>query len=145
MKIIRASINEWAGYEFRPKKDSLAILKPKFFVNEPIREYPDSAVTNFKDMSAEAQHVSSKGGAGTLGGAAVGGLVFGGIGAIVGGMAGGNNTKTFGKDEFAFQFDDGTWLVAVNEYDSSTLAGSITSTISTTLRGRFGSQDNPFK
>ena len=55
------------------------------------------------------QHIT-KGAGGTLGGAAVGGLLFGGAGAIVGGLAGGNN-KTTRTREIAFQLNDNTWFI----------------------------------
>ena len=51
-----------------------------------------------------------KGALGTVGVAAVGGLLFGGAGAVVGGLAGGNK-KRASTTQVAFEFNNGTWIV----------------------------------
>ena len=55
------------------------------------------------------EHVGHKTAGGSLGGAAVGGLLFGGFGAVVGAVAGGNNLSEF--NSVTVKFTDGEWVV----------------------------------
>ena len=57
--------------------------------------------------------VGTKGSGGSLGGAAVGGVLFGGAGAIVGSVAGGNKVEEF--TNVVIKFTDGEWVVATSE------------------------------
>jgi hypothetical protein len=57
--------------------------------------------------------VGTKGAAGSLGGAAVGGLLFGGFGAVVGAVAGGNKVEEF--KNICIVFTDGEWVVVTSE------------------------------
>lgn len=57
--------------------------------------------------------VGTKGAGGSLGGAAVGGLLFGGAGAIVGSVAGGNKVEEF--KNICIVFTDGEWVVVTSE------------------------------
>jgi hypothetical protein len=57
----------------------------------------------------DTNQVETKGMGGTVGGAALGGILFGGAGAVVGALAGGNNTSDF--NNVAIKFTDGEWVV----------------------------------
>jgi hypothetical protein len=72
------------------------------------KHYKWDEIEKFELVSSDI--VSSKSGLGTVGGAVAGGFVFGGAGAIVGGMASGNNAKL--HQTIAVKFKDGEWFVA---------------------------------
>ena len=104
-----------------------------------------SDVTDFKIIDPNAQHVGTKSLGGSLGTAAVGGLLFGGVGAIVGGIAGGNKVKEFAKTHVALQFNTGDWVVI--EYDTArgTMIGSINRTLVDVWQKRYAEkQVSPF-
>ena len=92
------------------------------------------------------QVVSKKGMGGTLAGAAVGGLLTGGFGAIVGGLAAGNGHKNVRKAQFAVEFTDGEFIV-LELYSKGDMLGKV---LQTTFNGfvkevqRFTVGSNPF-
>jgi len=57
--------------------------------------------------------VGTKGTGGSLGSAALGGAIFGGVGAVVGSIAGGNEIEEF--KNIAIKFTDGEWVVVEAE------------------------------
>jgi hypothetical protein len=59
--------------------------------------------------------VGTKGMAGSLGGAAIGGVLFGGFGAVVGAVATGNKIEDF--KNIAVKFTNGDWIVLENKGD----------------------------
>jgi outer membrane lipoprotein SlyB len=89
-------------------------------------------------MDPNVQKVSTKGTAGTLAGAALGGILTGGVGAIVGSMAHGNKIETFSSTEMAFEFNDGNWIVVkfANTNDED-IIGSLNNVIINILKKRF--------
>jgi hypothetical protein len=113
MDITSSNISEVIGgtLEYVGKTDILNVKKLGFWKNKTVLSYSGNDVKNFKVMDPSVQKVSSKGTAGTLTGAAIGGVLTGGVGAIVGGMAGGNKIETFSSTELAFEFNDGNWVV----------------------------------
>jgi hypothetical protein len=126
-------------------KDDTIKIKRSFFFKKIVDELiPASDVTNFKIMDPNEQRVGTKGMTGTLGTAAVGGLVFGGVGAIVGGMAGGNKVEHYSKTDVAIQFANGDW--AVVQFDTSKgMVGGLNRTIIDAWQRRFSAkQENPF-
>jgi hypothetical protein len=66
-----------------------------------------------------ASFVGTKGAGGSLGGAAVGGVLFGGSGAVVGAIASGNNIEQI--NNLAIKFNDGEWAVLSGGEDYKTL------------------------
>lgn len=57
--------------------------------------------------------VGTKGAGGSLGGAAVGAIAFGGVGAIVGSVAGGNKIDEF--TNLVIKFTDGEWVTITSK------------------------------
>ena len=81
---------------------------------------PDNRKSYSKKQIAKAgitghERVSKKRAGGSIGGAAVGGLIFGGAGAVVGAIAGGNEVSDY-KNAFV-EFTDGNWIVFGGESD----------------------------
>lgn len=70
-------------------------------------KYPLSSVTNFM---SEQDVALGKGAAGSLLGAGVGAVAFGGAGAVVGSVVGGNNKK-FTTRTVSLEFDNNNWIV----------------------------------
>ena len=97
-------------------------------------------------MDPNVQKVSTKGTAGSLAGAALGGILTGGAGAIVGGLASGNKIETFSSTEMAFEFNDGNWiLVKFANTNDEDLIGRINNLLINTLKKRFAqSIKSPF-
>ena len=107
--------------------------------------HPASEVTNFKIIDPNEQYVATKGMGGTLGTAAVGGLLFGGVGAIVGGLAGGNKVQAFSKTHVALQFSNGDWVVVEYDTAAGTMIGPINKVIINAWQKRYAEkQISPF-
>ena len=75
------------------------------------RSYTGEQISSVEVIGLD--RVGTKGATGSLGGAAVGALAFGGVGAIVGSVAGGNKVQQF--QNIGIKFEDGNWLVVANE------------------------------
>jgi len=113
MKVTNSSIAEIinGSFEFVDKTKTINLMKYGFLKNKTVSSYSVNDVKNFKVMDPNVHKVGTKGAMGTVGGAAIGGLLTGGVGAVVGGMAGGNTIKTFSNTDIALEFNDGNWVV----------------------------------
>lgn len=85
----------------------------KIYVNdkENCFIYKLEEITDVKIVDKTTLMAATKGAIGTLGGAAIGGSVFGEGGAIVGALAGGNNIKKEKETTLGIGFSDGNWVV----------------------------------
>ena len=148
MKVTNSSISEIinGSFEFIGKARAIILKKPCFFKNKTVSLYSVSDVKNFKVMDPNVQKVGTKGAIGTVGGAAVGGLLTGGVGAIVGGMAGGNTIKTFSTTDIAIEFNDGNWVVVhFDNTNDDTFVGSLQNVIIDILKQELAQKaTNPF-
>lgn len=148
MKIINSNMSEVIGgsFELTGRTGIINLKKPGFFKNKTVSSYSVNDVTNFKVMNPNVQKVSTKGAVGTIGGAAVGGLLTGGFGAVVGGLASGNNIETFSTTDVALEFADGNWVVVhFDNTNEEEFQGRLNSFIITTLKQRFAHlATNPF-
>jgi hypothetical protein len=117
LDIIKSNKKEWAGKGllFKKGKD-LIVINGGFFSSGAI-EIPCSDVKEFKIIDEQSTAVKTKKAGGTVKGALIGGLLTGGIGAIVGAMAGGNEIKKDLKVKMGFKFKSGDWLVAQMKLD----------------------------
>ena len=135
-KITNASRSEWINGSVNPNlkstfkmtldgtSESFDVKKKGFFKNKLDRTYKFTDIKQFKFISDSNQEVSQKKMGGTLAGAAVGGLLTGGIGAIVGGLATGNGSKNVRTAEFAIEMNDGEFIV-IGLYNKGDLAGKM--------------------
>jgi hypothetical protein len=99
--VIQSNNATYIGKQFTVDKKQVQI--GSFFGTK----IPFNEVTNCKtDVN---QHVT-KGMAGTIGGAIVGGILTGGVGAVVGGLACGNN-KVVTSRQVALEFQNNDWIV----------------------------------
>jgi hypothetical protein len=148
MKITKSNVAELieGSFELIGKTNVVNLKKPGFFVNKTILSYSINDVKNFKVIDPNVQQVGTKGALGTIGGAAVGGLLTGGIGAIVGGLAGGNNIETFSTTDVALEFNDGNWIVVhFDNTNDKDITGRLNNLIITTLKQKLSQKlENPF-
>ena len=132
IKITNASKPEWhnGSADFWPTTDpnckgKIIVKKHGFFFNKKDKTYDIvNDIKQCKMVSDSDQVVAQKKMGGTLAGAAVGGLLTGGFGAIVGGMASGNSHKNVRTAEFAVEFNDGEFLV-LSLYNKGDMTGKI--------------------
>tara|TARA_B110000503_G_C6818671_1_gene277994 strand:+ start:45 stop:518 length:474 start_codon:yes stop_codon:yes gene_type:complete len=128
LKISSASKPEWnngdvAGYAGRSTE--LTIKKYGVFWNKKDKVYNlQNDIKQCKMVSDSDTVISKKTMGGTLAGAAVGGLLTGGAGAIVGGMASGNKHSNIRKSQFAVEFNDGEFIV-LELYSKGDMVGKI--------------------
>jgi len=93
------------GYVILHKSNHETIVNEKIHTIKTIKPIDDNKMIH-------------KGAVGTLGGAAAGGVLFGGAGAVVGALASGNK-KILNFSTFGIEFEDGEWVVA--EFDNETM------------------------
>ena len=148
MDIISSNISEVinGSIEYIAKTDTINLKKPGWFKNKTIMSYTGADVKTFKVMDPNVQKVSTKGTAGTIAGAAVGGILTGGVGALVGGMASGNKVETFSSTEIGVEFNDGNWaMVKFANTNDDDFTGRINNLIITALKKRFSQTlEKPF-
>jgi len=148
MKVTNSSIAEIinGSFEFVGKTRTINLKKYGFLKNKTVSSYSVSDVKNFKVMDPNIQKVGTKGAMGTVGGAAIGGLLTGGVGAVVGGMAGGNTIKTFSTTDIALEFNDGNWVVVhFDNTNNEDVVGRLNNLIIDTLKQELAQKAaNPF-
>lgn len=148
MKITKSNVAELieGSFELIGKTNVVNLKKPGLFMNKTILSYSINDVKNFKVIDPNVQKVGTKGALGTIGGAAVGGLLTGGVGAIVGGLAGGNKVETYSTTDVALEFNDGNWIVVhFDNTNDSDITGRLNNLIITTLKQKLSQKlENPF-
>ena len=115
-EIIQASDKMLLNKTLKVEKDKLIISAAFAFFTGNKVEIPRKNIKQAKEISSESS--SSKSVGGTLEGAAIGGLLTGGIGALVGGLAFGNN-KGFDV-KIAFELHNGEWFTVHYASNKST-------------------------
>lgn len=112
MKITQSNISNWIGAILVIKKDNqITIAKSKLFGTDKLAVYQNNEISQYKEFDSNESIAGAKGATGTLLGAGAGGLAFGGAGAIVGALAGGNKVVKSSKTSLAIEFNDGNWIV----------------------------------
>ena len=130
LKITNASKPEWNNGSadvdaMYGQSTKITVKKHGLFWNKKDKVYNlQNDVKQCKMVSDSDQVISKKSMGGTLAGAAVGGLLTGGFGAIVGGMATGNGHKNVRKAQFAVEFNDGEYLV-LELYSKGDMLGKV--------------------
>ena len=149
MKIINSNKSEFIGKEFLFNKKQgrkIQISKPGFFKSKLEFEYPFSEVTNFKEVGEKNTETSIKKGLGTIAGGVAGGLIAGGAGVAVGGMAGGNKIKKTSIGKYAMEFNKQDWIIfEVDNLNEDTIIGSLNRAVINEIFKEFSDkQDSPF-
>jgi hypothetical protein len=109
-KIVNSNKNNFVNQTVFLKKDYIEIGG---FCGLGSTKVPTDQITNF---SSEIDSQLGSSTASKLGGAVVGGLLFGGIGAVVGVVSSGNNKK-IQKRLLSFEINNTDWFTA--EFDNS--------------------------
>ena len=119
MDIIQSNQSEFVGrtVNFDKKRNTVSIVKMSFLRKKSIQSYAGNEVTKFTEISSESIQESSKSTLGTLGGAAIGGALFGGAGAVVGGLSSGNKSENKSTGRYGIEFANDDWVVI--EVDTS--------------------------
>lgn len=127
MKVIQSNESDIVGKEFvfNFKKDIVQFGSHGFLKFKSVLDFPCDSVLEVKELDNQHNSAGTKSMLGTVGGAAVGGLLTGGIGAIVGGMASGNNVEKSSLTRIGIKFDEGTWAVIEVDTSSSTMVGRL--------------------
>ena len=121
LTISQSNKREYIGKDlvFNAKKDKLIIgwkvlgLGSKF-------EVSCNDVKEFKILDENSKTIRSTSALKKTGGAVVGGILTGGIGAIVGAMVTGNKTKKSLKINLGFKIKNKDWFVATLDVDDKT-------------------------
>ena len=132
---------------YNDKLGKVQIGKLKFFGGmKPIKEFDVSEVKEFKQLNLENVEETNKSTLGSLGGAAVGGLLFGGAGAVVGALSNGNKTKHKTHGTFGFNFKNGDWVLFEYEINPDTMVGRMNKAVVDKLFEVFATKvSNPFE
>jgi len=149
-RIINSNKSDYIGKMFdfhhKLKKNKITISKIGFFKNKVEFEYPLSEITNFKEVDEQYIETSVKKGLGTVAGGAAGGLIAGGAGAVVGGLASGNKTNKTTKVKYAMEFNKTDWIIfEVDNINEDSLTGRLNRIIITEIFKEFAEkQESPF-
>ena len=109
LKITQASNKEWIGkdFHFNKRKDTIVIGGTLFGGHH----IPCKDIKGFKILDEKSTAASKKTKTGTVGGALLGGFLTGGVGAVVGAMAGGNDIQKDLKINMGFKCKSKEWFV----------------------------------
>ena len=144
LTITKASKADWIGkgFHFNKKKDTI-VIGGMFFGQTLI---PCKDIKEFKVLDEKASKTSKKKAVGTVGGAVVGGILTGGLGAIIGGLAGGNKTEKGLKIDLGFKMKSKDWFVGrLVAEDKNSLTGKASCMVIEAIAKRLSvKEDCPF-
>ena len=103
-------------FSFHAKKD-LIIIGTKILGMGKKYEIPCDDVIEFKVLDEDSKPIQETSALGKAGGAVVGGLLTGGVGAIVGAMISGNKTKKDLKINLGFKLENKDWFILTLDID----------------------------
>ena len=122
---------------FDDTKDSL-IIGTKIFGMGTEYEIPCNDVIEFKVLDEDSKPIQETSALGKAGGAVVGGLLTGGVGAIVGAMISGNKTKKDLKINLGFKLKNKDWFVlTLAEDDKNSMTAKLTKFVVDNVVKRF--------
>jgi hypothetical protein len=135
------------NFVFNKKLQQICVEKIGFFKKTMVLLYSIDEVVNFKVMDPNITQEKTKRAAGTIGGAIVGGVLTGGVGAIVGAMACGNSIKVSSTTDVALEFNDGNWIIIhFDNTNKKQMIGRLQSMIIDNLKESLAQKAaNPFK
>ncbi len=142
MKVIQSNDSDIIGKEFlyNHKKGIIQFGTHGLFKFKSVLDFPCDSVLEVKELDNQHNSAGTKSMLGTVGGAAVGGLLTGGIGAIVGGMASGNKVETSSLTRIGIKFDEGTWAIFEADTSSSTVVGRLGKVVLENIFKKFSSK-----
>ena len=137
MKITQSNVSNWIDAILVIKNaNQLTIAKSKLFGTNKLAVYQNNEISQYKEFDSNESIASTKEATGTLVGAGVGGLAFGGAGAIVGALAGGNKTIKSSKTSLAIEFNDGNWIVLEMNTNTDEFEGRCNMAVIKDIRNR---------
>ena len=107
-------------------------------------KYPLDQIDSLKIIDNTSMMASQKTTAGTLGGAAVGGVLLGGAGAIVGALSSGNNQAKEQVVNVGIKFKDKNWTVVRFELNETVLGKAHKTVLTNLLEATSQQQQCPF-
>ena len=124
-------------FSFHAKKD-LIIIGTKILGMGKKYEIPCDDVIEFKVLDEDSKPIQETSALGKAGGAVVGGLLTGGVGAIVGAMISGNKTKKDIKINLGFKLKNKDWFVlTLAEDDKNSMTAKLTKFVVDNVVKRF--------
>ena len=118
IKITQSNKKEYIGrqFVFNRKKDILVIGWKALGIGEEFK-IPCEDVKEFKVLDENSKEIKTTSAMKKTGGAVVGGLLTGGVGAIVGALVSGNKTKKDLKINLGFKLKNKDWFIATLDVD----------------------------
>ena len=107
-------------------------------------KYPISQISEVKILDNDTIASYAKSGSSSLAGAAVGGVLFGGAGAIVGSIASGNTQLKEQTVRVGVKFADANWVVLESKIDATTMGKVNASNLKIFLEMTASKQAAPF-
>ena len=127
-------------FSFHLKKDKI-IIGHKILGMGKKFEISCNDVKEFKVLDENSKSINETSGLKKTGGAVVGGLLTGGVGAIIGAMVSGNKTRKDLKINIGFKLKNKDWFVATLQTDNKdSLTGRIFNGVIESLIKRFAIQ-----
>jgi|TARA_B100000929_G_scaffold280238_1_gene258060 hypothetical protein len=133
------------GFIYHARKD-LIIIGTKVLGMGQKYEIPCKDVKDFKILDENSKTLRSTSGLKKAGGAVVGGILTGGIGAIVGAMISGNKKTKNLKVNLGFKLKNKDWFIAsISTENKESLTGGLTEGILKAIVKRFAEKtEAPF-
>ena len=118
IKITQSNKKDYIGRDFlfHAKKDQITIGSKVLGMGKKF-EIPCNNVKEFKVLDENSKPIKETSVLKKTGGAVVGGLLTGGVGAIIGAMVTGNKTRKDLKINLGFKLKNKDWFIATLEVD----------------------------
>ena len=139
IKITQSNKKEYIGKDFifNNRKDKIVIGWKVFGIGKNFEIACDD-VKEFKVLDENSKALKTTSAMKKAGGAVVGGLLTGGVGAIIGALISGNNTKKNLKINLGFKLKNKDWFIATLDVDDvESFSGGIDKSIIEEVLKRF--------
>ena len=139
IKITQSNKKEYIGKDFifNSRKDKIVIGWKVFGIGKNFEIACDD-VKEFKVLDENSKALKTTSAMKKAGGAVVGGLLTGGVGAIIGALISGNNTKKNLKINLGFKLKNKDWFIATLDVDDvESFSGGIDKSIIEEVLKRF--------
>ena len=132
-------------FSFHLKKDKIIIGHKVLDMGKKF-EISCNDVKEFKVLDENSKSINETSGLKKTGGAVVGGLLTGGVGAIIGAMVSGNKTRKDLKINLGFKLKNKDWFVATLQVDNkdSLTGGLLTGVIESVIKRFAFKSEAPF-
>ena len=139
IKISQSNKKEYIGKDFifNNRKDKIVIGWKVFGIGKNF-EIACNDIKEFKVLDENSKALKTTSAMKKAGGAVVGGLLTGGVGAIIGALISGNNTKKNLKINLGFKLKNKDWFIATLDVDDvESFSGGIDKSIIEEVLKRF--------